>query len=501
VTRPVFRSAPFSALGDEIHRAADIPPDVREPPPQVEYLCSYLRHQDSGAAGILVESDYTDRHFIEEFSAYYATRFRTPRATCTRIHIFSTRIDETTTATWIERASSSDNARAALQQDLSDQYLGYIVVRPLPFAPIGRTLLRPYRSTDTQRCYEPAATRHLVHLFGLELTVSALPFQQQDRAVGACATTAVWTALSRTLKTDGSRSVTPREVTEAATRHLVHHRTLPAEAGLTDDQIDAAIRAFGYEPHHLSSEKDDLLQVCLKCYLSSGIPVLLSVGDEATTTRHALVLAGYRAAAAADRGPLEYPVTASRVLRTRAIAKVYAHDDRLGPYVRMLWRSTETLPRLVYEPYGEDDATQPDALIVWDAIVPLYRKLRLTAEDLFRIACELTPAVSVLARSNEIETELRFQLGGSYLSEALAGPLSATRKQALLTQARFSRYVGVIRFSLAGRMILDVLCDTTDIYRVIPRHMAILALIPGDPDLQDGLRSFSERCKFDALIV
>lgn len=421
--QPVFRPAPFSALGDEIRIAADIPPALREPPPQLEYLCSYLRHGDSGAVGLLVEHDYTDRHFIEEFSAYYATKFRTPRATCTRIHIFSTAIDETTTATWIERASRGQAARAQLQQELSESYLGYIVVRPLPFAPIGRTLLRPYRSTDTQRCYEPAATRHLVHLFGLELTVFALPFQQQDRAVGACATTAVWTVLSRTLKTDGSRSVTPREVTEAATRHLVHHRTLPAEAGLTDDQIDAAIRAFGYEPHHLSSEQDVLLQICLKCYLASGIPVLLSVGDEATTTRHALVLAGYRAAAP-DSAPLKYPLTDSRALRTRAIAKVYAHDDRLGPYVRMLWQSSDKLPRLVYEPYGEHDATQADELIVWDAI----------------------------------------ELGGSYLSEVLEGPLSVARKQILLTQARFSRYVGVIRFSLAGRTILEVLCDTTDIW-------------------------------------
>jgi hypothetical protein len=29
-----------------------------------------------------VERDYTDRHFIEEFSAYCATKFRSPRATC-----------------------------------------------------------------------------------------------------------------------------------------------------------------------------------------------------------------------------------------------------------------------------------------------------------------------------------------------------------------------------------------------------------------------------------
>lgn len=56
--QPVFRPAPFSALGDEIRIAADIPPGLREPPPQLEYLCSYLRHGDSGAVGLLVERDW-----------------------------------------------------------------------------------------------------------------------------------------------------------------------------------------------------------------------------------------------------------------------------------------------------------------------------------------------------------------------------------------------------------------------------------------------------------
>lgn len=384
----MFRIAQRSELLDEIRRAAGISMTA-ELPQQARYLDGYLQHPDAGARSLLVELEYVDRHFIEEFAAYYATKFQTPTSKCTRIHVFACSLSETSLEGWIEEASRGPAARADLERRLSGDYLGFVVVRPLPFAPIGRSVLRPYRSTEHARCYAPAATPHRVHFLGLELSVHALPFQQQDRAVGACATTAVWTALSRTLRADGNRSVTPREVTEAATRHIVHQRAMPAEAGLTEDQIDAAMRAFHYEPHHLTATHRALFQICLKCYLSSGIPVLLGVsvpGGELPA--HALVLAGYRVKL--DARPLEYQISASRSFRTEALEKVYAHDDRLGPYARMIWDAHEDgkMPHLRYEPYGPHFRDFDEDMVVWSAIVPLYRKLRLTAEDLVRIACD-----------------------------------------------------------------------------------------------------------------
>lgn len=474
----MLRVAPRAELLAEIRSAAGLA-GAAETPRQAIYLDQYLQHPDAGARSLLVEPEYVDRHFIEEFAAYYATKFHAPASKCTRIHVFACELSEGSLEGWVEEASRGLAARAELERRLSDDYLGFVVVRPLPFAPIGRSVLRPYRSMEHCRCYAPATTPHRVHVLGLELCVPALPFQQQDRAVGACATTAVWTALSRTLRADGGRSVTPRDVTEAATRYAVHQRAMPAEAGLTEEQIDAAMRAFHYESHHLTATNPELFRLCLKCYLSSGIPVLLKVSEpHGDLSRHALVLAGYRAAAAAQ--PLAYRISETRYLRTEDIEKVYVHDDRLGPYARMIWfaQSDGKMPRLRYEPYGPHFLDFDEDMLVWSAIVPLYRKLRLTAEDLVRSACELIPAVSVVTRTRDnLFTDLRFSLGGLYLSEMLVGDLAPTRKLILLKSTRLPRYVGIIRFRRDDEWLLDVVCDTTDIYRETPKHGAIAAIV------------------------
>lgn len=196
--------------------------------------------------------------------------------------------------------------------------------------------------------------------------------------------------------------------------------------------------------------------------------------------------------------PLEYAFTESRRLRTERMEKVYVHDDRLGPYARMLWITDEGHgnPHLRHEPYGANFRDLNDSLVVWNAIVPLYRKLRLTAEDLLRIACELIPAVTFVTGSgDELFTDLRFALGGSYLSEILVGGLPARRKLALLQNCRLPRYVGLIRFRHRQRWLLDVLCDTTDIYRETPKYGAILAIVAPDEDVRDRLsKTLSGMC-------
>lgn len=477
----MLRVAPRTELLAAIRRAAGLA-DAADLPQQALYLEDYLQHPDAGASSLLIEPDYVDRHFIEEFAAYYATKFHAPLSKCTRIHVFACPLSDPVLEGWVEEASQNSDTRVELERRLSEDYLGFVVVRPLPFAPIGRTVLRPYRSVDGARCYAPAATPHRVHVLGIELRVHALPFQQQDRAVGACATTAVWTALSRTLRADGNRSVTPRDVTEAATRHLVHERAMPAEAGLTEEQIDAAMRAFQYEPHHLSTSKSALFQLCLKCYLSSGIPVLLKVSEQGGESdealpKHAVVLAGYRTEPSTRR--LVYRFRETRRLQTEGLEKVYAHDDRLGPYARMVWVAHEDgkMPRLRYEPYGARFRELDAEMLVWQAIVPLYRKLRLTAEDLVRIACELVPAVTHFTGvRDDLLVDLRFSLGGAYLSEMLSSELTRARKLALVRRCRLPRYVGIIRFRAEDGWLLDVVCDTTDIYRETPRYGAVVAI-------------------------
>ncbi len=109
------------------------------------------------------------------------------------------------------KASGDAEKRDKIQGDLDDAYIGFMTVRPIPSAPIGRTILRPYKDKPT-RSYIPSEGGHPVHILGFELQARELPFQQQEQAVGACATTALWSAMSRVVRADGGRAPTPYSV-------------------------------------------------------------------------------------------------------------------------------------------------------------------------------------------------------------------------------------------------------------------------------------------------
>lgn len=238
-----LRCVPFARFEAEVADACGGTSEAT----QVAYLKTYLADESMGATWIVVEYPYVDRHYLEEFAGYYASGLQAPPNKTTRLHFFRRAADDDALARAIAHAASDgvDAASRALTAD----YLGFTVIRPLPAAPIGRTVLRPYPG-DSSRVYEPALTQHRVHLCGLTLRVRALPFQQQDQAVGACATTALWSALSRTVRADGGRAPTPLAVTRAATEFAVTGRGLPAADGLELHQMLAAEVRFRLRHEH-----------------------------------------------------------------------------------------------------------------------------------------------------------------------------------------------------------------------------------------------------------
>ena len=306
-SRLTIECRPFGDLKDVI-RTAFGARDGHWSSHQLEYLESYLQRGDGRAKTMVIEKPYVDRHYLRQ------------------------KLSE-----WVREASSGDPAQRQNINDVLDKaYIGFMTIRPLASAPFGKTILRPYRDKPT-RSYIPAEGGHLVHLMGFELRARGLPFQQQEQAVGACATTAIWSAMSRVVRADGGRAPTPYAVTQAATRHYLRDRALPAVSGLELAQLTAAVHEFGYAPYVLKPANEYATFVLsLKSYLLSGIPAVLVIED-AKVEYHAVAASGYRL------GDDEEPADDIRVsfpdqggeLRSRGINRLYVHDDRFGPYVRM----------------------------------------------------------------------------------------------------------------------------------------------------------------------
>lgn len=480
------------------------------PPVQVAYLASYLAQSDCHAHTVVVEEPYVDRHFLEEYAAYYATVLRPPRRDSVRLHFFDIEFDDLGLSQRLEAAHAGEYE--AIRGELDAAYIGFTAVRPIPAAPIGRTILRPYGNVKS-RSLDRTTANHRVHLLGLELAVPAVPFQQQERGVGACATAAVWAALASASRAAGGRTPTPFTVTEAATRHTVQNRVLPAAAGLGIAQVCDAVREVGFEPYVVKADREaKIFSVILKLYLRSGVPAILLISTEGQGGfDHAVAAVGYREDDDDEwAAPLEATVAPDLPpLQSSGLSRVYVHDDRLGPYARMKWAlpaASGESPTLSYIPYDATLDFPTTNQGVYAAIYPVYPKLRLSGRGLLELAGdEILQAFRELHRAGEkstVRVDPWFELGGSYLRSLLLDeevPFDSVKQ--FVTSLALPRFVGVLRFFVEELRICDVVYDTTDIRRDTPRFGSLLAVLAYRKDYREFFEELMEAESADWVVV
>ncbi len=115
----------------------------------------------NGCTTVVVENRYVDSDYRSEFVAFWSQRFDGMPAFTRRLHFFA-----------------NDVAEASLHRiEAGSGYLGYAVMRPVKYGPVGRTMLKP---PPALRDWTFAVARDHVTLFGNKLEVEAAPFCQQD---------------------------------------------------------------------------------------------------------------------------------------------------------------------------------------------------------------------------------------------------------------------------------------------------------------------------------
>lgn len=324
-----------------------------------------------GAKTLLIEPEYIDHDYLEDYAAYYVRCFEPYKRTTARFHFFELKFAEEEI-----KALITGNVSTLTTEALSDSYLGFVVVKPLPQTIIGRTCLRTYPSDGGRRCF-PILRKYDVNLFGIDLSVESLAYQEQDTVVAACATSAVWSCFQGTGKLFQHSIPSPVEITKAATVHIPENlssnesRSLPNK-GLTAKQMAHAIRSVNLEPYIVGTPNDHVLNSTAYGYLRGKIPSILAVQmfDVVPTARkhlggHAVAVTGYSLGRGAPKpfGPSGFLLRASR------IDKIYAHDDQIGPFSRMVHAGTYLAT--TWRGNGNVEAI-PELLIL-----PLYHKIRI----------------------------------------------------------------------------------------------------------------------------
>src|SRR4029077_8601062 len=144
---------------------------------------------------------------------------------------------------------------------------------------------------DGGRRHYTALRTYTANFFGIELHVDSLAFQEQDKALAACATVALWSCLHKASELFQTPRPTPAEITRAANRLVNQVRPIPSQ-GLEVHQMCTAIRHIGLEPEVIEPKQNIPLASLIYSHLRFGNPVLLGVEIEGLGL-HAITLTGY----------------------------------------------------------------------------------------------------------------------------------------------------------------------------------------------------------------
>jgi hypothetical protein len=482
---------------------------------QVEYLECYLRQLC--AKVILKDPQYFDRDYLAEFAAFYSVSSKGYSNICERLHFFSDNISRRTLT------AAAGGSRQALKR-LQTSYLGFIVKRPIPAAPLGRTVLRWFPDKYISTTPRVIASRdYYVHIAGIELIINGLVWQQQDTGVGACATVSLWSMLHSSAFDDHHAIPTTADITrDAHKRHSFGTRVFPSK-GLNILQIYEAIKERELVPlitagdvkdvngNSVGFSKDRFSSTCAS-FLRSGYPVLI-VGKLEGIGEHAICCVGFRSCIPSLVDPSVPDLADSN------IEILYVHDDNLGPSVRFkidvgtefvfdFSKSPIIDPRQVVSLYPKppityDRTAYPSCpiddygkFIPAQLIVAAHSDIRTDPDTLHKAALKhaskIAKVMNRIAENNGLEklgltVSSRFIKITDYLGKELNDRLSGSSKglskvKMGLTEdvSPMSLHIGVVRIGLDDSTILvDILYDTTDSDRNHPifAHVAYNKLI------------------------
>jgi hypothetical protein len=369
----------------------------------LDYLANYLAALD--AKTLIVEYNYVDKVYLKDFQRYHLSCYQHYKKTCSRLHFFRKLLGDyynLPEAKFLEFLEIG-----------ADDYLGFIVLRPLPRAYIGRTMLLPKETGAA--CNFLIVPDSKSHLFGKTFKLSSLVFLQQDKSVGACSPTSLWMALNA-VKDSWELGDIPSvsELTEMSGIAIENiNRTFP-NVGLYIPQLEAIIKAFGLEPDYLSPESFNMPNEIVSAYLKAKIPVIMIIrwyrfddnGDFEFTTSagaikkcsqdnqtHTCVISGikewrYRETESTSQNlaPGEPQRDQKEInLKSSRLGALYIHDDRRGLFEEADLRKislkgcngkpTFLCDELVFRRSNGDEKSGFWSL--WGMLLPVYPKIRI----------------------------------------------------------------------------------------------------------------------------
>jgi hypothetical protein len=347
------------------------------------------------AKTIVIEYDYVDHDYLDDFVYYYVRSFKDYDRFCTRLHFFSFSFEEKDFEEGLIKEGDIVNNKS-----LQDNYLGFIVLKPLPKTYIGRTCLKTYPTNDVR--FFPFSRNYDINLFGIPLSVKTIAFQEQDSVVAACASSAIWSAFQVTGKLFQHFIPTPVEITKSAIEAIPYSTRHFPNNGLNAEQMAQAIRSVGLDPYLVVKTHHDILKATVYAFQKAKIPLIMGMdllevnGQEKEMGKHAVVITGYSMG-----GDMKKFNNGNFFLKSSRINKLYVHDDQVGPFARMEFTSIDKQLSTSWTDQNNQIGNvigKPNILII-----PLYPKIRITFETILLTVSKLNSLINYLIENLNLE--------------------------------------------------------------------------------------------------
>ena len=343
---------------------------------QITYIDNYLKKLSNNKKVFIYENEYIDKYYLEDYTSYYAQCFYPYKKICSRVHFFD--VSDENKDYKNEFKKFLNNTDSLIKKN---NYLGYIVIRPIPKTFLARICLKSYYKNSTDNRYKKfIILKHCrVSLFGISLEIDSLLFQEQDKILSACATTSLWTFLHASYKTC-KRLPSSSAITKSAySKNNGYEREFP-NRGLSTEMICRSLRTYSFAPEYFDFSKDLnnsilLLKEYIYAYCSSNYPLILGVDVKDKKTGkskglHAITIVGYS---------IEQDNIDGAMLISHKLKSLYAHDDRYGPFLKISFDKKNLLnvklkgnSCVSSQHIKSDEIYTPDTLILG-----LYHKIRI----------------------------------------------------------------------------------------------------------------------------
>lgn len=319
-----------------------------------------------------------------------------------------------------------------------------------------------HRHFATLRTYE-------VNLFGIDLKIEALAYQEQDSTVCACATSSLWSIFHSTGKLFQHPIPSPVEITKIATDHVSSDTRIFPNKSLNLKMIAQGIKNIGLEPYKIQIDNINTLKASVYAYLKANIPMLMTFmllnkqEQETLSIGHAVAVIGY------NMFNDETEHFSPFKLKAFDINKIYVHDDQVGPYARMEILSDEKGTAVLSTSFDKDLKTQnePYWSLPFALSIPLYKNIRIPFDNIFGHTFTFNSILNYFSKELDLnwdfEWDIYLQSKKQLKSYILNNEYNnVINPKGILTKSLPS-YIWCCEIILNGELVLKVLFDATDI--------------------------------------